>query len=377
MRSIEEFNVLEILRGNRFRKALLVKEKKSNRLYVAYVIQTDGGHPSIVHMCEILLKTKKISNVLPQVMEKLKPCSSGKIYYLVEEATTVVGLRSVLDKVSYLPFELVQSVMGEVLVAIEQFLLLVRKEDLKSGCFLIPDAITIDQETKHVRFSLYELGECIFPSPTSAHEYIEYMSPESLEAKVHNVHSSIVWSLGCILHELLYGCPPFHGTGNHSLCKNIIEDPLSWPCCEESPWTPHTHKTYPDSFQKRVVIFLMINKRMKQRQLPRDIAYMVIQALAMCEGTHAKAKLLAAGMLEKEVEKRFNFDDLKTHSFFEGVDWDAIKNQLNAPIVLNGIYDVARDLRKDEEYLGFNFDPDDPPEPAPTGNIFEGFTYVN
>ena len=82
-------------------------------------------------------------------------------------------------------------------------------------------------------------------------------------------------------------------------------------------------------------------------------------------------------MLEKDAEKRFNFDDIKTHSFFEDVDWDAIKNQLNAPIVLNGIYDVARDLRKDEEYLGFNFDPDDPPEPAPTGNIFEGFTYVN
>ena len=371
MRSIEEFEVLEILRGNRFRKALLVKEKNTNLLYVAYVIQADGGRPSIVHICEILLNTKKISSVLP-VMEKLKPCSSGKIYFLVGDANKAIGLRSVLDKVQHLPFKLVQSVMGEVLVAIEQFLLLLGKEDLKSGCFLMPDAITIDRETKHVRFSLYELGECIFPSPTSAHEYIEYMSPESLEAKVHNVHSSIVWSLGCILHELWYGCPPFHGAGNHSLCKNIIEDPY----CDKGPkWTPQKHRTYPSSFQERVVIFLMINKRMKQQQLPRDVMYIIIQALAIHEAPSTRAYALVSQMLEKDAEKRCTFESIKADAFFEGLNWNDVENQLNAPIALDGIFGVSEHQGKSrEEFLGFNFDPDDRPA-QPVQKNFEGFTY--
>ncbi|XP_071528363.1 serine/threonine-protein kinase fused [Panulirus ornatus] len=55
-----------------------------------------------------------------------------------------------------------------------------------------------------------------------------YMAPELIEEKPYD-HTADLWSLGCILFELLTGKPPFCTTSIVQLIKMVRTEPVSWP----------------------------------------------------------------------------------------------------------------------------------------------------
>ncbi|KAG7158835.1 serine/threonine-protein kinase fused-like isoform X2 [Homarus americanus] len=55
-----------------------------------------------------------------------------------------------------------------------------------------------------------------------------YMAPELIEEKPYD-HNADLWSLGCILYELLTGKPPFCTTSIVQLIKMVRTEPVSWP----------------------------------------------------------------------------------------------------------------------------------------------------
>lgn len=55
-----------------------------------------------------------------------------------------------------------------------------------------------------------------------------YMAPELIEEKPYD-HTADLWSLGCILFELLTGKPPFCTTSIVQLVKMVRTEPVSWP----------------------------------------------------------------------------------------------------------------------------------------------------
>jgi len=55
-----------------------------------------------------------------------------------------------------------------------------------------------------------------------------YMSPELVEEKPYD-HTADLWSLGCILYELHFGCPPFYTNSIFQLVSLIRKDPVKWP----------------------------------------------------------------------------------------------------------------------------------------------------
>lgn len=48
----------------------------------------------------------------------------------------------------------------------------------------------------------------------------EYLAPEMIEEKGHNYNIDL-WTLGCIIFEMLYGIPPFHHDNKKQLFINI------------------------------------------------------------------------------------------------------------------------------------------------------------
>uniref|UniRef100_A0A0N7Z9R7 non-specific serine/threonine protein kinase n=1 Tax=Scylla olivacea TaxID=85551 RepID=A0A0N7Z9R7_SCYOL len=55
-----------------------------------------------------------------------------------------------------------------------------------------------------------------------------YMAPELIEEKLYD-HNADLWSLGCILYELLLGKPPFCTTCIVQLIKMVRSEPVIWP----------------------------------------------------------------------------------------------------------------------------------------------------
>ena len=55
-----------------------------------------------------------------------------------------------------------------------------------------------------------------------------YMAPELIEEKPYD-HTADLWSLGCILYELLVGQPPFSTTSLFQLIKKIRYECIQWP----------------------------------------------------------------------------------------------------------------------------------------------------
>ncbi|XP_059583519.1 serine/threonine-protein kinase 36 isoform X3 [Alligator mississippiensis] len=55
-----------------------------------------------------------------------------------------------------------------------------------------------------------------------------YMAPELVQEQPYD-HAADLWSMGCILYELLAGAPPFYTTSIFQLVSLIVSDPVRWP----------------------------------------------------------------------------------------------------------------------------------------------------
>ena len=67
-----------------------------------------------------------------------------------------------------------------------------------------------------------------FQRPTGTQGTPLYMAPELIEEKPYD-HTADLWSLGCILYELLVGQPPFSTTSLFQLIKKIRYECIQWP----------------------------------------------------------------------------------------------------------------------------------------------------
>ncbi|OBT44396.1 AGC protein kinase [Pseudogymnoascus sp. WSF 3629] len=61
----------------------------------------------------------------------------------------------------------------------------------------------------------------------------DYLAPETVKGEGQD-ETSDWWSVGCILFELLYGYPPFHGDTPEHVFENILARKISWPSEDEA-----------------------------------------------------------------------------------------------------------------------------------------------
>lgn len=127
----------------------------------------------------------------------------------------------------------------------------------------------------------------------------EYVSPELLSQK-YTVKSSDLWSLGCIIYQMITGRPPFRGVTEFLTFKKVQECAI----------------VYPENF-------------------PDD------------------AKDLISKLLVKDPETRLGasrYDDLKAHRFFKGIDFEKIHEMKPPKFQKSDIKLVfPEDILKEEE----------------------------
>ncbi|CAG8651267.1 24573_t:CDS:2, partial [Racocetra persica] len=110
----------------------------------------------------------------------------------------------------------------------------------------------------------------------------DYLAPELLLGIGHTTAVDW-WSLGICLFEFLVGYPPFNDDTPQAIFRNILDNDIQWPPEE----------------------FLSI-----------------------------EAKDFISKLLNKTPEKRPSVDEIKAHPFFNGIDWEHIRQQ-QAPFVPN------------------------------------------
>jgi serine/threonine-protein kinase RIM15 len=65
----------------------------------------------------------------------------------------------------------------------------------------------------------------------------DYLAPETING-IGQDEVSDWWSMGCILFEVLYGYPPFHGESPEEVFQNILARKIDWPPEETTPVSP-------------------------------------------------------------------------------------------------------------------------------------------
>lgn len=111
----------------------------------------------------------------------------------------------------------------------------------------------------------------------------EYISPEALSPESKLIYKvSDYWAFGCIIYQMIVGKPPFKGSTQHLTFEKVQKGKVRYA------------KNFPDS-----------------------------------------ARSLIEKLLVAKPEERLGFnsiDEIKSHAFFEGIDWDNIHKAKAPPI---------------------------------------------
>ncbi|EFC44905.1 predicted protein, partial [Naegleria gruberi] len=143
---------------------------------------------------------------------------------------------------------------------------------------LKPDNMLIDKcgHLKLTDFGLSEIDE-IEESEIQVRGTPDYLAPELLLGMPHT-EAVDYWSLGCIVFELLFGCPPFNDDTPEYIFDNILSRRINW---------------------------------VDERLLPPEIV--------------ASGVLnFVDRLLDPNPETRLNEVTAKEHPFMSGVDWDKV-----------------------------------------------------
>lgn len=105
-----------------------------------------------------------------------------------------------------------------------------------------------------------------------------YIAPEILQNLPYGAGCDW-WSVGIIMYECLYGCPPFYSEDNQHTCYKITH------------WREYLH--FPDASRTRYPV--------------PDAAVHLIRRLLCDQG------------------ERAGFDEIRQHPFFDGIQWDRIR----------------------------------------------------
>ncbi|KAF0985056.1 hypothetical protein FDP41_000095 [Naegleria fowleri] len=161
-----------------------------------------------------------------------------------------------------------------------------------------------DEQTSASKQSLDSLRQDDDESEIQVRGTPDYLAPELLLGMQHN-EAVDFWSLGCILFELLFGCPPFNDETPEYIFDNILSRNINW---------------------------------VDERLLPPEIVSSgVIDFIDK--------------LLDPNPETRLNDKTAREHPFMQGVDWDKVlKEPLGVLPNVTNLLDTSKFKPREENY---------------------------
>lgn len=227
-------------------------------------------------------------NKLEEILIPYHLNSFGGIYYRSKLMKTNLG--RYLNRNKYIPIKDIKYILFQMISA----LYYIHKRGV-IHCDIKPDNILIGSN-KETQLCDFGLSHVINPSKESLQSYATtrwYRAPEVILGMKYN-EAIDIWSIGCVLGELLLGKPLFQGTNNFNQL-DIIMDTLG--CPEDLSWV--------DASQR--VIFAM-NKNKKSRF---DEIF---------SGCDESAVRLLSHMLLWNPKERYTAQQILYDSFFQDID---------------------------------------------------------
>lgn len=276
---LDHFEKLEIIGVGAFGKVFKCKNTDNGKFYAMKVLKK-----------RLIIDLKQVEHTLnektlqmelecPFIVKLFKTFQDTNNLYMIMEYVQAGELRSWLRKNEKFNLETTRFLCAEVLIALEFI--------HSQNCVyrdLKPENILIDK-FGHVKLADFGFVKKVKQKTWSTVGSLNYLPPEILLSIGHD-KSADYWSLGVLLFEMTTGRLPFDGETQIEIYKNINDAKINFP-----KYVPKVTKN-------------LIRKLLKKEKNER------------------------LGNLEGGV------NDIKTHPFFEGLDWNNVAlRKMQSPLI--------------------------------------------
>ena len=345
--SIHDYESIAIIGRGAFGEVHVCREKKTDKIYAIKKIKKDVLilKNQIIHILNEQIFMSRVNS--PWIVELKASFQEDDYLYLVMEYLPGGDLMNLLIKRDILPEKEAKFYISELILAIESI--------HKLDCIhrdIKPDNILIDKNG-HIKlsdFGLAKISDKLYEKEIEKYKTninnknnnkkddkmthnknfscvgtAYYVAPEVLNKKGYDKNIDW-WSVGIIFYEMLVGYAPFCSEETSEVCYKV----LNW---------------------KK---FLKIPSKIKISEEAKDLIFKMINTSNNRLGKNGA-------------------DEIKRHPFFNGIDWDNIRNSKPPFIpILKNEYDTSyfenfeikepfypvtknKFKRKDIEYLGYTF----------------------
>lgn len=318
---LKDFDLLTVIGRGSFGKVMKVRKKDTGEIFAMKVLRKD-----MVIRENMVNHTKSEKNILQQIKHPFivtlrYAFQTKEKLYLILDFLSGGELFYHLKEDARFSEERSRFYAAEIGLAIghlHQNDIIYR--DLK------PENAVLDKHG-HVCLTDFGLAKTSISNETPTYTFCgtpEYLAPEILKGQGHG-KAVDWWSLGVLLYEMLVGIPPFYSENINEMYDLILKAPLS----------------FNDSIS-------------------------------------ADAQDLLRGLLERDESKRLgsaSFDDIKNHSFFKNIDWDALYNRKLTPPFVPQLTSEEDHSYFDEEFTSERARDSFAQAPRGKETTFDGFTY--
>ena len=296
--SFDDFNIISVIGRGYFGKVMLVQNKINHELYAvksipkSKLIETNKEH-TVISERNIL---SKITH--PFIVDLKFTFQTSSKFYLGLEYVPGGELFRRMQQVGCVPFEEAKLYIAEIAIALDY---LHRNNivyrDLK------PENILLDADgyIKLTDFGMSKFLKNCQSTSTFCGTY-EYVAPEIILKKNYSYEIDW-WTLGILSYELLFGQTPFTHANKSKLFQNIISKKLRFP--HQKSGFGYFDKTN----NNKTIIDLARNEAVRS---------------------------FISGLLAKDPSMRLTIDEIKTHPFFDGLNFDDLVNRkIKPPFIPN------------------------------------------
>ena len=304
--SMDDFQIISVLGRGYYGKVMLCRRYDNDQLYAIKSIRKSVIND--VDGCSVLTEKNIMMKIHhPFVVNLCFAFQSDRKVYLGLEYASGGELFYYMEKVGVVPIDDARLYIAEIGLALShlhKYGIIYR--DLK------PENVLFDADG-HIKLTDFGLSKEL-NGTTGATTFCgtpDYLAPEVVLQQEYGTKID-EWALGILTYEMIFGRTPFYNENKSILFQDIVE----------------SEPFYPEDADERIVDFM---KR----------------------------------LLEKDPKKRATFEEIKSHPFFEGVDWDAVLGREYMPSYIPQIKD---------RFSTQNFDPEFTNEIAVDSFVTPGMT---
>ncbi|GAV29873.1 hypothetical protein PMKS-003379 [Pichia membranifaciens] len=307
---ISDFQPIKVLGKGSFGKVILVKHKKTGKLYAQKQLKK----------VTMIVNTKNYERTLTErtILEKVTHPNIVKLYYALQDFDKVYLFLEYLEG-GELFFHLSQErIMSEKVACFyaAEMILALRHLHINAGVIyrdLKPENCLLNRYG-HLVLTDFGLSK-VSGQSNSMDGTAQYIAPEVIKGETYDSRCDW-WSLGAVLFDMLTGQPPFTGNNNKRIMDKVLTQKVRYP------------------------FYLS--------QIAKDF-------LNKC--------------LNKNMEKRINIDDdavfakVKGHQFFRYINWNSLRDQSDdlEPPIIPIVCDPEMAENFDDEFTSLEITPPNSP----------------